>query len=249
MRIALASRRLPLATWAPAQLPRRAMEATLLIVLSYGVWTWSTPTKSPTAPVSADSIGVTKPDTGHTADSVAEMHLFGMDPAAAGPAVPRIEPVVEIAGILAAESEQDSVALLQVAGEAKPYQVNDRLADGEVVEHIESAAVVLGDAGRTRRIEMAIKYADSNAVFRKAGLEGGKGSSWADAYGEDDSQQADAASNRVAGGIAHVAATNSSRAPGISLRAIREARSAHFPTIGSGRVAPPTPASTGDGND
>jgi len=166
--------------------------------------------------------------------------MFGADTLTAQ-AAPRIESQVEIAGIVAADPEQDSVALLTVNGEVKPYQINQTLPDGESVEHIEPAAVILKNAGVTRRIEMVIKYADSNAVFRKAATQGGDGSSWAEAYLDDSHEQQPAGPAHGNAAILSVPAANISRAPGMSLHAIREERAARFSRFHANKGAPPSP--------
>jgi hypothetical protein len=160
--------------------------------------------------------------------TAASAHIFGAasEPQSQAPGI-RLNSDVSIAGIIFASDEKSSVALLSVNGNTSSYVQGQALPDGEALSHIEGNAVILEAGGQSRRIEMGIKYASTDAVFHKASLDGKAGSSWANAY-TDESKTSGNILIRRSMGIAAVPAANNSGTETMSLKAIRQARASRF---------------------
>lgn len=222
----------------------RTAEALLLAAFASGLWSMLSPLLRPARePAAVVARAVAAPI--HTAvdASVVRMHIFGAPAIQEGAASPLAGPIdVSVTGILAADEEKDSLALLSVGGTVKNYSLGQALPDGELVTHIEPTAVVLTRSGEERRIEMDIKFADSNAMFHKASIQGDDKNSWTDAY--LDGATGDPAVKAPHTGILSVPAAANPEVKALSLSAIRQERALRFQSLrAKADVAAPTAAS------
>jgi|SRR5579863_935506 len=209
---------------------RRAAEVFLvLVLLLFGYLIFSSNRPAPSSAISTPPPIAPyrpSPDYGHLAD----LHIFGAPPAAdSNQPANNVDASLVLDGIVASDNEKESLALISIGGDAKSYLIGQTLQDGETLVHIEPTAIVLEHAGETRRLELDIKYADSNAVFHMANLTGNSSAVWSDAYLDSSS---DKSSGSVIphnpAGIAIVPAAIDTRGSAMSLRAIREARADRF---------------------
>jgi type II secretory pathway component PulC len=218
---------------------RRCTELALSALLVWGLLSLVTPyfranhTETayiaPAAPVLA---------RGRAEAAVADMHIFGAAPNQTVQASSVMKSDISVIGILAADAEKDSVALLSVDGSAKNYVVGQTLDDGETVAHIEPDAVVLEKGTESRRLELDIKFADSNAVFHKASVDDDEKVSWADAY--TDGVPSSSMPKPASKGIVNVPSAINAQAKVFSLKEIRQNRQSHFASFRTKAGTPPS---------
>lgn len=218
----------------------------VILVTALGLNTWSFVSVLRATPAQQDNRpSLPAPDRSalHQSWRAADWHLFGIVPAGVAPSMTVSDSRIDVDGIIYAGGDTGSLALLSFNGDAQNYRVGQALPDGETLAHIEPAAVVLSRAGELRRLELDIRYADANAKFATAGLDGREPGSWANAYTSTPTQDLLAPSvAKNSMGIAIVpsaAAADQNDAP-LSLSAIRAQRSARFTGFKDAPIQHPT---------